>query len=206
MLVKSIMLPAAKLTTVNSTITIGKAMKIMEGKNFLSVPVIDGNQFKGQISRNAIYEFYFKYGQDKQNLLEDYQISHILRKDIPLINGEEHLEKAVAFLERMNISFVAVVDDFNNFQGILTHHAVFEQFTNVFGLNKGDRLAVMALDIPGQISKLSKIITEKHADIISFVVVDPKSATDVREIVVRIVTDKLEEIKAKVKQAGFKVI
>lgn len=106
----------------------------------------------------------------------------------------------------MHISFVAVVDDFNNFQGILTHHAVFEQFTNIFGLNKGERLAVMALDIPGQISKLSKIITEKHADIISFVVVDPKSATDVREIVVRIVTDKLEEIKAKVKQAGFKVI
>lgn len=206
MLVKSIMLPVAKLTTVNSTVTIGKAMEIMEKNNFLSIPVIDGNQFKGQISRNAIYEFYFKHGQVEKSLLEDYKVSDILRKDIPLINGEEHLEKAVAFLEKMHISFVAVVDDFDNFQGILTHHAVFEQFTNVFGLNKGERLAVMALDIPGQISKLSKIITEKHADIISFVVVDPKSATDVREIVVRIVTDKLEEIKVKVTQAGFKVI
>ncbi|SHK67518.1 CBS domain-containing protein [Clostridium cavendishii DSM 21758] len=206
MLVKSIMLSVDKLTTISSTISIGQAMKIMEKNRFLSIPVVDGSEFKGAISRNAIYEFYFNNGEDKKSLLEDYQVAHLLRKDIPIINAEEHLEGAVAFLEKMNISFVAVVDDFNEFKGIITHHGVFEQFTNVFGLNKGDRLAVMAFDVPGQISKLSKILTENYADIISFVVVDPKSVTDVREIVVRMRTEKLDEIEIKVREAGFKVL
>ncbi len=40
-------------------------------------------------------------------------------------------------LERMRISFVAVVDEFDNFKGILTHKAVFREFNNAFGLNKG---------------------------------------------------------------------
>lgn len=206
MLVKSIMLSVEILTTINSTITIGKAIEVMERNNFLSIPVVDGHEFKGAISKNAIYEFYFNNREDKNNLLEDYQVAHILNQEVPVINGEEQLEKAVSLLEKMNISFVAVVDDFNKFQGIITHHSVFEQFTNVFGLNKGERLAVIAFDVPGQISKLSKILTTSNADIISFVVVNPRSVTDVREIVVRMKSDKIDEIKAKVKEAGFKVI
>ena len=90
-------------------------------------------------------------------------------------------------------------------KGIVTHHAIFHQFTELFGLNKGRRLAVIAYDIQGQISKLSKIITENKGDIISFVVIDPKSLTEVKEIVVRLETDNYEDIVAKVKAAGFKV-
>jgi len=90
-------------------------------------------------------------------------------------------------------------------QGIVTHHGIFHQFTELFGLNKGKRLAVIAYDIPGQISKLSKIITENKGQIISFVVVDPKSITEVKEIVIRLSTDNIDEILEKVKEAGFKI-
>ena len=55
------------------------------------------------------------------------------------------------------------------------------------------------------VAKLSKIITENNGDIISFVVVDPKSITDVREIVIRVRTEDFQSIIEKVKQAGFKI-
>ncbi|MBU5590346.1 CBS domain-containing protein [Clostridium sp. MSJ-4] len=206
MLVKNIMLPKEKLITVSPKSTIGHALEVMNENKFLSIPVAEGEKFYGTISKDRIYEFYYEKCEDKQCFLSDFNVEVVMREDIPTILPMEQMEKAVHFLEIMNISFVAVIDNKGAFEGILTHHAVFEQFTSLFGLNKGQRLAVMAYDIPGQISKLSKILSENNADIISFVVVDPKSVIDVMEIVVRMRTDNFELIEEKVKEAGFKIV
>lgn len=206
MLVKNIMLPKENLITVSPKANIGKALDIINENKFLSIPVVDGDKFYGAISKDRIYEFYYEKCEDKQCFLSDFSVETVMRTDIPTISQAEEVEKAVHFLEIMNIAFVAVVDENNDMQGILTHHAVFEQFTQVFGLNKGQRLAVMAYDIPGQISRLSKILSENNSDIISFVVVDPKSVIDVREIVIRMRTDNVQLIEEKVKEAGFKIM
>ncbi len=206
MLVKNIMLPKENLITVSPKVNIGKALDIINQNNFLSIPVVEGDKFYGIISKDRIYEFYYEKCEDKQCFLSDFSVETVMRTDIPTISPVEQVEKAVHFLEIMNISFVAVIDENNCLQGILTHRAVFEQFTQVFGLNKGERLAVMAYDVPGQISRLSKILSENNADIISFVVVDPKSVIDVREIVIRMRTDNIDIIKEKVKEVGFKIV
>lgn len=205
MLVNNVMLTRDKLTTVSPKATVKEALELMDKNRFLSLPVVEGDKFYGAISKDRIYEFYYEKCDDKQCFLSDFNVETVMRTDYPVISPQEQIEKAVHFLEVMNIAFVAVVDDRGTFKGILTHHAVFEQFTQVFGLNKGERLAVIAYDIPGQISKLSKIIAENNGDIISFVVVDPRSVTDVREIVLRVRTDDMAEITRKVKEAGFKI-
>lgn len=205
MIVNNLMLPKDKLTTVSPKVTIKEALEILETNNFLSIPVAEGDKFYGAISKDRIYSFYYEKCVDKHCFLSDFLVENVMRTDYPIIHPQEQVEKAVHFLAVMNISFVAVVDDYGSFKGILTHHAVFDQFTQVFGLNKGERLSVIAFDVPGQISRLSKIITENNADIISFVVVDPRSVTDVREIVMRIKTDNIELIARKVHEAGFKV-
>lgn len=205
MFVSNLMLSKEKLTTVTPKITIGEALDIMEKNNFLSIPVAEGNKFYGAISKEKIYTYYYEKSIERQCLLSDFLVENVMRTDVPMINPLEQIEKAAHFLETKNIAFVAVVDNNGDFKGIVTHHAIFHQFTELFGLNKGKRLAVIAYDIPGQISKLSKIITENKGDIISFVVVDPKSVTEVKEIVVRLNTDDFDGILSKVKNAGFKV-
>jgi len=205
MFVSNLMLPKEKLTTVTPKMTIGEALDIMEKNNFLSIPVAEGNKFYGAISKEKIYTYYYEKCIERECLLSDFLVENVMRTDVPTINTLEQVEEAAHFLETRSISFVAVVDNVGEFKGIVTHHAIFHQFTELFGLNKGKRLSVIAFDIPGQISKLSKIITENKGDIISFVVVDPKSITEVKEIVVRLQTDNFDEILAKVKGAGFKV-
>jgi acetoin utilization protein AcuB len=205
MLVNSIMLTRDKLITVSPKASIKEALDTMDKNKFLSLPVAEGDRFYGSISKDRIYEFYYEKCDDKQCFLSDFNVETVMRTDYPSIHPQEQIENAVHFLEVMNIAFVAVVDDHGLFKGILTHHAVFQQFNQVFGLNKGKRLSVIAFDIPGQISKLSKIIAENKGDIISFVVVDPRSVTDVREIVMRVRTDNMEDLTRKVKEAGFKV-
>lgn len=205
MFVNNLMLPKEKLITVTTKATIGKALEVMDENGFLSIPVVEGSKFYGAISKERIYTYYYEKCLDKKCLLSDFIVENVMRTDIPTINPLEEAEEAAQFLKTRNVSFVAVVDNYGEFKGIATPYAIFNQFTELFGLNKGKRLAVIAYDIPGQISKLSNIITENKGDIISFVVVDPKSLTDVKEIVVRLDTDNFDEIVQKIKNSGFKV-
>lgn len=207
MFVNNLMLSKEKLITVTPKDTIQKALDLMEKNNFLSIPVCDGDKFYGSISKEMIYTFYYEKCTDKKCLLQDFQVEKVMRTDVPSIEPLQQIEKAAHFLETKNVSFVAVVDNYGDFKGIVTHHAIFHQFTELFGLNQGKRLAVIAYDIQGQISRLSKIITENNGHIISFVVVDPKSLTEVKEVVVRIkASDEVfSKIEQQVKENGFKV-
>lgn len=206
MLVKTIMQPYEKLTIITPEVSVKNALQLLNDTGYLSLPVVKDQKFYGAITKERIYSFYFESSGDKKTILEDFTVEQMLRKDIPTIEPSKEVEKAVSMLQTMKIPFVAVVDEFQDFKGILTHKAVFEQFTQVFGLNKGQRLAVIAFDVPGQISKLARILTENNADVISFVVVDPRSVTDVKEIVVRMTTDKIDKITEEVKRAGFKIV
>jgi acetoin utilization protein AcuB len=205
MIVRSIMLSKDKLITVLPEDTIKTALEVIEKNNLLSVPVVVGKKFYGSISKDRIYEYYYEKCPDKTCLLDDFKVENVMRTDVPAIEPQENIEKAVHFLEIKNISFVAVVNIYGEFEGIITHHAIFHEFTEVFGVNKGRRLAVIAFDIPGQVAKLTKIIYENNGNVISCVVVDPESVTDVREIVLRVKTDNYDLIVQKVKDAGFNV-
>ncbi|MFR1709849.1 MAG: CBS domain-containing protein [Clostridium sp.] len=205
MFVNNLMLSREKLTTVTPKVTIGEALKVMEENKFLSIPVVEGTKFCGVISKEQIYTYYYEKSIERECLLSDFLVENVMRTDVPAITPFNEIEEAAHFLETKNISFVPVINKNGEMQGIVPHYAIFHQFTELFGLNKGKRLAVIAYDIPGQISKLSRIITENKGQIISFVVVDPKSITEVKEIVIRLTTDNMDEILKKVKEAGFKI-
>lgn len=205
MLVKSVMTKRENLNLVNSKTLLKDALKIMEDNKFLSIPVVDIDEFKGSISKSAIYEYYFKNNIGKDDLLNNITVDEIIEKEIPIIYKEENIETAVSMLEKMRISFVAVVDEFGDFRGILTHKAVFKEFTNAFGLNKGKRIAIRSYDVPGQLSKITKIISQEEGDLLSVVIVDTKTLTNVKEVIVRVENGDIETIKRKLKEAGFKV-
>lgn len=206
MLVRTIMMKDRMITTISSTTKLNQALDIMEANNLLSIPVVDGHKFIGAIEKSAIYEKYFKDGISKEELLNDIEVKELIRHDIPIIGQDEEIENAVELLEKMNVSFVCVINkESGHFKGILTHKIVFRQFTNLFGLNQGERISVVTYDVPGQLSKLSNIVTENGGNIISLVVVNPESLIDNKEIIIRLHCDRIDEIKDAIKDAGFKM-
>jgi acetoin utilization protein AcuB len=206
MLVKNVMLTNDQLITVSKNATLGEALKLMEEHNYLSLPVVEKERFYGLIAKDKIYEFCYKNKVAEEDLFKELTIEKLLNIDIPVIDPQEEIEKAVDHLAKKSVPFVAVVDEDKVFSGILTHKVVFEQFVEVFGMNKGERLAVIAYDIPGQLLKLSKIIADNDGDIMSFVVTDPHSvATDVKEMVLRVQATNMNKLVNKIKEAGFKV-
>lgn len=205
MFVKSLMMEKSSLITVSPKDSVSKALDIIKESNLLSVPVVYEDKFYGSISKDKIYEYYFEECPGRNCSLEDTKVEKVMKADVPEIFPMSQIEEASNFLVTNGTPFIAVVDRDNKFLGILTHKAIFNEFTDVLGFNKGKRLSIIAYDIKGQISKLSKIISEEGGDIISFVVIDPKVKTDIKEIVIRVRADNFDAIVEKVKEAGFRI-
>jgi acetoin utilization protein AcuB len=206
MLVKNVMLTRDQLVTISRETTLEQALKAIEENNYLSLPVVDRDTFYGYIGKDRIYEYCYNNKVTNESMSNELTVEKLMNTDVPVIDQLETIEAAVDHLAKRNVPFVAVVDEDKVFNGILTHKAVFEQFVQVFGMNQGERLAILAFDIPGQLTKLSKIISDNGGDILSFVAVDPKSfVTDVKELVLRIKTNNMNKLVNKIKEAGFKV-
>lgn len=205
MFVKNLMVPKNELIMVTPNNTIKRTLELLGKTTFSSIPVVDGDKFYGAVTKEKLYSFFYEKGLDRQSFLTDFTVQNVIDTDVPIISPFELIEKAAHFLEIRNTTFVAVVGDDGKFKGIITHHAIFHEFTDLFGLNKGRRVSVIAYDIPGQISKLSRIVSENNGDIISFVVIDPESLTDVKEIAMRIRTDDFQLLTQKITEAGFKI-
>lgn len=204
-LVKALMLQKEELITATPEDSLKTALNKINERNFLSIPVIDGKKFAGVISREKIFEEYFEIGGNREEYLNNTKVKKIIRPDIPSIKPQDEIEKAAQLLINYGVPFVAVINDMDDFEGIITHFTIFKEFVNILGIDRGKRLSVIAYDIPGQIAKLSEIISRNGGDILSFVVLDPKIKTEVKEIVVRIKANNFVEIVDAVSRAGFRV-
>jgi len=60
MRVRAIMTPAKELTVLNPTDTAKHAIELIEANGFLSLPVAEGTNFVGFLSKQFIYDVYFK--------------------------------------------------------------------------------------------------------------------------------------------------
>ncbi|SKA75404.1 acetoin utilization protein AcuB [Caloramator quimbayensis] len=205
MYIRALMLPKEELTTVTPEDSLRVALQKMNEKDFLSIPVLKDKRFLGIISRERIYSEYFEVGGDRDDYLDFRKVKDLMRVDIPSLSPNDEIEKASHALDIYGVPFIAVVNDYGVFEGIITHYAIFRQFSEALGINKGQKITVLAYDIPGQIAKLTEIISRFGGDIISFVVLDPKVKTDVKEIVVRVRCSSMVRLVDAVRDAGFRV-
>ena len=205
MLLRALLVPLSELIVATPEDTLEDALDKINSENFLSIPVVDEKRFIGVISKERIFSTYFELGGDREDFLRNNRVLDLVRTDIPILSVYDDIERAAHTLEPYGIPFVAVTDENGEFAGIITHHTIFKTFVEVFGMNKGHKISVIAYDIPGQIEKLTDIITKMGGNIISLVVLDPKVKTDVKEIVIRIDTDRFVETVDAIRDAGFRV-
>ena len=208
MYVKNLMVPKEELVTVTKEDTLQFALDLIEKNDFLSIPIVEKNTFYGVVTKELIFRFYYKLTNQKSQIisLSDFKVEEVMKTDLPVLHMNDLVEAAANLLYLNKAIFVAVLDESEEFKGIITHKDIFKEFTSLFGFNnKGKRISVTAYDIPGQILKLTKIISENKGDIISCVVEDPKSKLAVKEIVIRIGTTNYENIVRKIESAGFKL-
>lgn len=205
MYVKNHMLPKDKLTTVELKENISSALNKINKGDFLSLPVLDGDEFKGIIMKEAIYRAYFDGNYtDKEDFLFNTKVEELYNDRYKSIKENELIENASYLLKELRTPFLPVFDSDENFVGILTHFAIFNAFSEIFGFDKGTRIVVHMFDIPGQLAKLTEVIRKANVNILNFAVMDAK-VLDVYRVILRVDTEDVDSLIDKIDKAGFKV-
>ena len=103
MYVKNHMLPKEKLTILDLNENVSSALKKIEEGDFLSLPVFEGEDFRGMLMKEAVYRYYFESeSQDKEAFLTDIKVKDIYNDKFKSIMEDELIENASYLLKEWN--------------------------------------------------------------------------------------------------------
>lgn len=205
MFVKNHMLEKKKLTTVSLEETLNSALEKIKEGDFLSLPVLEGDQFKGYIMKEAIYRAYFDQEEmTRDNFLQATIVKDIYNEKFNYINENSSIDEGAYLLRELSTPFIPVFGEDKKFKGILTHVAIFNAFSEIFGLGKGTKIVINSVDLPGRLAKLTEVMRKEKANIINLAIVDTK-VLDIMKIVLRVETNNINRLVREIEEAGFKI-
>ena len=202
MIIKNILIPFRELTKVSIHDTAAKTLEMIDSKALLSLPVVDGNQFIGIISKRYILEEFLKGNEDKETFLQR-PVAEFMKTKVPCLSPNELVEEALKLLCEHNVQFIPIVNEKNEFVGIVSHKAVFRTFRNALGIGH-TRLVVTTYDLKGRLAKLSEIIAREDGNIISIVQVDPE-VMGLKELILRVEIANVQKLVKTLDENGFTV-
>jgi acetoin utilization protein AcuB len=203
MLIKPIILPVNKIITLSPNDTAEKAIQVIEENGFLSLPVVEDRKFLGFLSKQYIYDEFFKSGETDYKKFFQKTVSDFISTPLEAVKDSTPVEKAAEIFFKSKIRFLPVVDNNGYFVGILTQKALFDIITKVFGLYDA-KIVILASDLAGVIAKISEIIYKHGANITNIVQMDTGLA-EFQEITIRLECENLDKLVEKLKNSGIKV-
>lgn len=205
MFVKNIMIPKHSTHTIQQNEPLQAALQKLEEHKIDGLPVLDGNQYAGVITRYTLYENFFHANMSKEDYLQNKRCSDIAIYRDKYLRGQEIFENTL--LELKHFPLLAVVDENNEYKGIVTRFDVLEHFQSAFGTKRsGVRIAFTSIESEGRIARLAEIAHQFQEQIISLVTFDETDKL-VRRIVMKVEKkDNIKKFIKKLEDAGFRIL
>ena len=204
MLVRAIMIPFNQLQCLSVENTIEESLNIMEENRLLSLPVIDGKKFIGLLSKENMYEEYFKNYEilSKVDFLNK-KVKDLVKSKIMTVNQDMPIEDAAALFITSKYRFIPIVDDKDDLIGIVTHQSIFKQYQKIFG-ERVNVLTVYTSNFKGVMAKMTDTIAKAGGNIKNIVQTDT-NVMNLQEIYLSIECEDFEKVVMALKKNGFNV-
>ncbi len=204
MLVKAIMIPFNQLQCLSVDNTIEEALNITEENRLLSLPVIDNKKFIGVLSREYIYEEYFKNcdSLSKVDFLNK-KVKELIKTKIMTISEDLAIEDAAAIFITSKYRFIPIVDDKEDLIGIVTHQSIFKQYQKIFG-DRVNVITVYTSNFKGVMAKMTDIIAKAGGNIKNIVQIDT-NVMNLQEIYLSLECEDFEKVVMALKKNGFNI-
>lgn len=203
MRINAILTPVSKLTTLSLETTAKEAVKLIEDNGFLSLPVVDGSTFIGFLSKQYIYDIYFKENRPNYDEFLNRPVKDFIHNRVEVVKDNILVEEAADIFFNNKVRFLPVVNTLDEFVGIVTQKSLFGIITKIYGI-KDPKISILSSDFKGTIAKISEIISKNGGNITNIV----NTSADVmglQEISIRIKSDDVELVIKKLAEKGFKV-
>lgn len=166
MLIQTVCIPKRDLTTVTEDCTLEKALSILEESGYRCVPILDetGKLFRGNIYKMHIYRHKANGGD------MTLPVTHLLKNATKYIYLHSSFFKI--FFTIKELPYIAVLNDKNEFYGILTHSKLLNILSQSWNVKEGRFvLTVASTGKKGDLATMAKIIS-KHSSIASCITLD----------------------------------
>lgn len=203
MRVKAIMMPYHKLACISLDNTVEEAMKIIDEQGLLSLPVVKEREFIGVLSKQYLFEEYFKNFTGTKEAFMQRRVEEFMKAKIDTIGENTRIEEAAALFITSKARFIPITNDRNMLLGIVTQQAVFKEYQKIFG-NKHNSMAIYTYDIRGVLGKICELIAKEGGDICNMMVI-PTDVLDLAEIFLRVEAPDFERVVRALERHGYDV-
>ena len=197
------MMPFDELSCIQVTDTIQDAIEIINRHNLLSLPVVDGQQFVGVLSKQFIFETFYEETSVSKEEFEQRRVSEFMKSKVETISPEMRIEEAAALFITSKVRFIPITDDRERFLGIVTQQAVFKQYQSLFG-HQHNSLVIYSYDSRGVLAKMCETIAKAGGDIRNLMVVHP-DVLNLVEIFLRIDANDFSKVVEALEKQHFDV-
>ncbi|RXK19292.1 HPP family protein [Macrococcus sp. DPC7161] len=207
MYLKSIMIPKEKSYVANPDDTIKSVLDKLEHHGIDGIPVVESGKYLGTATRYSIFRHFFfkKEATTRDEFIENTKVKDIIALDHYSVKDDTFFEESLLTLQDFPI--LSIINDREEFLGIVTRYDVMEQFKSAFGMNKkGVRIAITSIEAEGRIMRLSKALSKFKLNAISFVTFDETDKMH-RRMIVKVEDNKnIKKFTKYLKNHGFKVL
>ncbi|HAS73325.1 MAG TPA: hypothetical protein DCS67_04190 [Clostridiales bacterium UBA8960] len=203
MRVRAIMTPANELKVLKPTDTAKYAIQLIEENGFLSLPVAEDRKFVGFLSKQFIYESFFKEKFGDIDAYLEKPVSAFIVDTVEPVSPDLFIEEAADIFFKNKRRFIPVVGDHNEFLGIVTQNALFGILTKVYGL-KDPKISILTDDFKGVLTKIAETISKNDGNITNIALLDTE-VMGIQEISIRLEGKDIDKIVKKLEEKGFKI-
>lgn len=204
MLIEPLVKTKDNLTTVTETATLADALEILEDSGFRCIPILDktGRLFRGNIYKMHIYRHVAQGGD------MTLPVTYLLKNATKTINIQSPFFKV--FFDIRDLPYISVLDENNNFYGILTHNQLMGELSEAWNIDlSGYVLTVTSPGKKGELAKMSKIIA-KYASLLGCLTLDAQEENFVRRTLFTFPADMpqsaLDKMVKHLEKKGFPVV
>ncbi|MBR7553275.1 CBS domain-containing protein [Allobacillus sp. GCM10007491] len=206
MFVRSVMMPKSECHFAEGEESLQEVLDTFDKYDIEGMPVVEQGKYKGMITKQRIYEYYFEVVEEnKQLFLENHRVNEVLSNENIYVYKDEVFESAFTTLKGAPI--IAVIDHDKTFLGIVTRYDVIEQFESVFGMKKrGTRITFSTTEQEGVLYRLTNVIRSHQVNVISLTTFD-ETGKLARRIVLKIDTqENSQKFIDELEKNGFRIL
>jgi len=205
MFAKSVMIPKEKCITIETTESLQMALDLLEKNQIDALPVLENGVYKGILNRYIAYRAFYYSGQNKEEFQMKTSLMDVVTREDIHLSIDAVFEDSLILLNDFPI--IAVVEEDNQFLGLVTRYDIMDQFRSAFGMDRpGVRITFTSVETKGQIARVSDIIQKFHESVISLVTFD-ESDKLLRRIVLKIEKrDNIQKFLNELDRSGFRVL
>jgi len=179
------------------TDTIGRALELIQQQSCNHLPVVEGNIFKGLLSKKTILEI-----GDNDTIISQFNDELLPAR----VNGSVHFLRSIPIANLYRTDVVPVVNEAGEYQGSITHMDLINALGNFCGAGEYGALIVLEIERPKlNFSELNAIMESEGATILHYNI-SPIAATQIMEVTIGLDKREISTILASLNQYNYKIL